>query len=218
MKRLLILLTSLVLISALVKYTTDGQILGSNTLNLRLIVLEEGYTTLTVRVLDKEDYPIENAKVSVKEPPLTVYSNSEGIAFFESIPCGEHQLTAEYQGVLSVQDIVLDTELQHEVTVNLIPPEEPPIPPLTPTEPDTTPTPHDSTTISTTPESSIFLRLLPSFTVPVSSTVFTTEVIRGMNTVSTVVLALSSAALGMVLLSILLRKAVHILGKRYKRI
>jgi uncharacterized repeat protein (TIGR01451 family) len=74
-------------------------------------VKEEGYL-VKVKVVDKDQQPIQGAKVTLHSEPQEAFTDENGEALFEKVEPGEHKIVIAYQNQTGEQKVNLEGEVK----------------------------------------------------------------------------------------------------------
>jgi len=81
---------------------------------------QEGTYDINVTILDKEGNPLKDVKVTLYSDPKETYTDEQGIARFENVNKGEHELVINNKGKEMSQNINVKgekDELNFKVTI-----------------------------------------------------------------------------------------------------
>ncbi|KKS36656.1 MAG: hypothetical protein UV00_C0024G0011 [candidate division WWE3 bacterium GW2011_GWF1_42_14] len=75
--------------------------------------------TLKVRVADVQGNPVAGVSVSITEADIMGVTNNEGLVFFDNIPSGWYEISAQASGVEGVQSVNLNEEGSSVIEVTI---------------------------------------------------------------------------------------------------
>ena len=100
----------------------ETEIIETETVEKEEETQTEGYD-VTVKVIDEKEKPVEGARVEIHSEVKSATTDKDGVATFENIPPGEHQILIAYNNQQGEQNINLtgDTIQEFKFTIQISP-------------------------------------------------------------------------------------------------